>query len=189
MLIDVRACGITFPDVLVIEDRYQSRPPRPFAPGSEVSGVIKAVGDGVTAFKVGDRVAGNCSFGGLAEVVRTEPHRLFSMPDAMPYDEGAAFLLAYGTSYYALKWRGRLKPGETVLVLGAAGGVGIAAIEIGKALGARVIAACSTQEKLDFARSVGADGGILYPRGALDRDAQKALSEQFRSACGPKVAA
>jgi len=185
VLVDVRACGINFPDVLVIEDRYQSKPPRPFAPCSEVAGVIKAVGEGVSAFKVGDRVMGNCSFGGLAEVVRTEPHRLMRMPDTMPFDEGAAFILAYGTSYYALKWRGRLKAGETALVLGAAGGVGVAAIEIGKALGARVIAACSTEEKLAFARTCGADDGLIYPRGALDRDARKAFSERIRSVCGP----
>ena len=186
VLIDVKACGINFPDVLVIEDRYQSKPARPFAPCSEVSGVIRAVGEGVTVFRPGDRVMGNCSFGGLAEVVRTEPRRLIRMPDAMPFDEGAAFVLAYGTSYYALKWRGRLKAGETLLVLGAAGGVGIAAVELGKAHGARVIAACSTQEKLDFARAAGADDGLIYPRGALGRDDQKALSERFRSACGPK---
>jgi NADPH2:quinone reductase len=185
-VIAIKAAALNFFDILMIQGKYQIKPPFPFSPAAEVAGVIESVGAGVTDLKVGDRVMGNCSFGGLAEVVRTEPHRLITMPDAMPFDEGAAFILAYGTSYYALKWRGRLKAGETVLVLGAAGGVGIAAIEIGKALGARVIAACSTQEKLEFARSVGADDGILYPRGALDRDAQKALSEQFRSVCGPK---
>jgi NADPH2:quinone reductase len=186
VLVEVKACGVNFPDVLILEDRYQVKPPRPFTPGSEVSGVVTAVGEGVTTLRPGDRVLGNCAFGGMAEVVRAEPHRLIKMPDGMPFDEGAAFILTYGTSYYALKWKGRIQPGETLLVLGAAGGVGVAAVELGKALGARVIAACSTQEKLDFARAAGADDGLIYPSGRLDRDAQRALSDRFKSICGPK---
>ncbi|HEY3696655.1 NADPH:quinone oxidoreductase family protein [Phenylobacterium sp.] len=185
VLVQVKACGVNFPDVLIIEDRYQMKPPRPFSPGAEISGVVKAVGEGVTALRPGDRVLGNASWGGMAEEVVTEPHRLIRMPDAMPFDEAAGFILTYGTSYYALKWRARIRPGDTLLVLGAAGGVGLAAVELGKALGAQVVAACSSQEKLDFCKTYGADEGLVYDRGPLDHDARKDLSERFKAACGP----
>jgi NADPH2:quinone reductase len=185
VLIDVKACGVNYPDVLIIEDKYQFKPPRPFAPGGEVSGVISAVGGGVTRFKVGDRVLASTGWGGYAEKLALEEARCTPIPDNMPFDEAAAFVLTYGTSYYALKDRGHAKPGETLLVLGAAGGVGLAAVELGKAMGVRVIAAASSQEKIDLAIKHGADSGVVYPRGPFDKDGQKALAELFKGACGP----
>jgi NADPH2:quinone reductase len=184
-VISVKAIGINFPDVLMIEDKYQSKPPRPFAPGGEVSGVVKSVGEGVTNVKVGDRVLAQIGSGGMAEEVLAPAARLTKIPDAMPFDEAAAFILTYGTSYHALKDRGHIKPGETLLVLGAAGGVGLSAVELGKAMGAKVIAACSTQEKVDLAIKHGADSGVVYGRGPFDRDGQKALGQLFKDACGP----
>jgi NADPH2:quinone reductase len=185
VLIDVRACGVNYPDVLIIEDKYQFKPPRPFAPGGEVSGVISAVGEGVTRFKVGDRVLASTGWGGYAEKLALEEQRCTPIPDNMPFDEAAAFVLTYGTSYYALKDRGGLKAGETLLVLGAAGGVGLAAVELGKAAGARVIAAASSQEKVDLAIKHGADSGVVYPRGPFDKEGQKALADLIKGACGP----
>jgi NADPH2:quinone reductase len=185
VLIDVKACGVNYPDVLIIEDKYQFKPPRPFAPGGEVSGVISAVGDGVTRFKVGDRVLASTGWGGYAEKLALEEQRCTPIPDNMPFDEAAAFVLTYGTSYYALKDRGHVKAGETLLVLGAAGGVGLAAVELGKALGLRVIAAASSQEKVDLAIKHGADSGVVYPRGPFDKDGQKALADLIKGACGP----
>lgn len=185
VLIDVKACGVNYPDVLIIEDKYQFKPTRPFAPGGEVSGVIAAVGEGVTRFKVGDRVLASTGWGGFAEKLALEEQRCTPIPDNMPFDEAAAFVLTYGTSYYALKDRGALKAGETLLVLGAAGGVGLAAVELGKAAGARVIAAASSQEKVDLALKHGADSGVVYPRGPFDKDGQKALANLIKDACGP----
>lgn len=182
MLIDVRACGINFPDSLIIQDLYQFKPTRPFAPGGEVAGVVSALGDDSTGFAIGDRVIARTSWGGLAEQIAIAAARCVVMPDAMPFDEGAALLFTYGTSYHALKQRARLAAGETVLVLGAAGGTGIAAIEIAKAFGARVIAAASSEEKVAFARACGADDGIVYPRGPLDKDQSRALGEAFKAA-------
>ncbi|WP_299010618.1 NADPH:quinone oxidoreductase family protein [uncultured Caulobacter sp.] len=184
VLIDVKACGVNYPDVLIIEDKYQFKPPRPFAPGGEVSGVIAAVGEGVTRFKVGDRVLASTGWGGYAEKLALEEGRCTHIPDNMPFDEAAAFVLTYGTSYYALKDRGHLKAGETLLVLGAAGGVGLAAVELAKAMGAKVVAAASSQEKVDLAIKHGADSGVVYPRGPFDKDGQKALAELFKGACG-----
>jgi len=185
VLIDVKACGVNYPDVLIIEDKYQFKPTRPFAPGGEVSGVIAAVGEGVTRFKVGDRVLASTGWGGFAEKLALEEGRCTHIPDNMPFDQAAAFVLTYGTSYYALKDRGALKAGETLLVLGAAGGVGLAAVELGKAAGARVIAAASSQEKIDLAIKHGADSGVVYPRGPFDKDGQKALANLIKEACGP----
>jgi NADPH2:quinone reductase len=185
VLIDVKACGVNYPDVLIIEDKYQFKPTRPFAPGGEVSGLIAAVGEGVTRFKVGDRVLASTGWGGMAEKLALEEGRCTAIPDNMPFDEAAAFILTYGTSYYALKDRGSLKAGETLLVLGAAGGVGLAAVELGKAAGARVIAAASSQEKVDLAIKHGADSGVVYPRGPFDKDGQKALANLIKEACGP----
>jgi len=185
VLIDVKACGVNYPDVLIIEDKYQFKPTRPFAPGGEVSGLIAAVGEGVTKFKVGDRVLASTGWGGMAEKLALEEARCTKIPDNMPFDEAAAFILTYGTSYYALKDRGSLKAGETLLVLGAAGGVGLAAVELGKAAGARVIAAASSQEKVDLAIAHGADSGVVYPRGPFDKDGQKALANLIKDACGP----
>ncbi len=185
VVIAVKAVGINFPDVLMIEDKYQSKPLRPFAPGGEISGIVKSLGDGVTEVKVGDRVLAQIGNGGLAEEVVCPAGRLTKIPDAMPFDEAAAFILTYGTSYHALKDRGQIKAGETLLVLGAAGGVGLSAVELGKAMGAKVIAACSTQEKVDLAIKHGADSGIVYGRGPFDKDGQRALGALFKEACGP----
>ncbi|MDX9997953.1 MAG: NADPH:quinone oxidoreductase family protein [Phenylobacterium sp.] len=187
-VISVKACGVNFPDVLIIEDKYQYKPQRPFSPGGEVAGIVKAVGEGVTNVKVGDRVLGNTGWGGMAEQIALPAAKLIHIPDNMPWDEAAAFIMTYGTSHYALKRRGHLKPGQTLLVLGAAGGVGLAAVELGKAMGARVIAACSTQEKVDLAKSRGADDGVVYGRGPFDREGQKKLAELFKTACGPNGA-
>src|SRR6478752_6491506 len=162
VVLAVKACGVNYPDVLIIEDRYQFKPERPFAPGGEVSGIVKSVGEGVTHIKPGDRVLGNTGWGGMAEELALEAHRLVKIPDAMPYDEAAAFIMTYGTSWHALEARAHLQPGQTLLVLGAAGGVGLAAVELGAAMGARVIAACSSQEKVDLCLKHGAAGGVVY---------------------------
>jgi NADPH2:quinone reductase len=188
VVLHVKACGVNFPDVLIIQDLYQFKPPRPFAPGSEVAGIVTAIGAGVTQFKSGDRVFGMTGSGGMSEQLAVAATRCIAMPDAMPFDEAAAFILTYGTSHHALKDRAQLRPGETLLVLGAAGGVGLAAIELGKAAGARVIAAVSSAEKLEFAKAHGADDGVIYPRGPFDKPGAKALAELFKQACGPNGA-
>jgi len=185
VLIAIRAVGVNYPDVLIIEDRYQTKPPRPFSPGAEIAGVVEAVGAGVDELKVGDRVLAAIGHGGMAEKVAVKASKCVVLPEAMPFDEGAAFVFTYGTSYHALQDRAGLKAGETLLVLGAAGGVGLAAVELGKAMGARVVAAVSSQEKLDVAMRSGADAGLVYPRGEIDRDGQRALSTAFKDACAP----
>jgi NADPH2:quinone reductase len=187
-VVSIKACGVNYPDVLMIEDKYQFKPPRPYSPGGEIAGVIKEVGEGVTHLKAGDRVFGNAGNGGMAEEIAMDASRLTPMPAAMPFDEAAAFLMTYGTSYYALKDRGHLKPGQTLLVLGAAGGVGLAAVELGHAMGARVIAAASSQSKVDLTLAHGADAGVVYPAGPFDRDGQKALADLFKQACGERGA-
>jgi NADPH2:quinone reductase len=184
-IVAVKACGVNFPDVLIIEDKYQFKPPRPFSPGGEMAGIVKSVGEGVTNVKVGDRVMGNGGSGGMAEELAIDAARLQLMPEHMPFDEASAFIMTYGTSYYALKERAKLRPGESLLVLGAAGGVGISAVELGHAMGARVIAAASTQEKVDFAMARGASSGMVYPSGPFDKDGKKALAGLFKEACGP----
>ena len=184
VLIAVKACGVNYPDSLIIEDRYQFKPPRPFAPGGEVAGVVEAVGAGVAAVKPGDRVIGSMVWGGMAEKVAVAAARCTPMPDTMPFDEASALVLTYGTSIHALKDRARLRKGETLLVLGAAGGVGLSAVELGKAFGARVIAAASSQEKVDLARKHGADAGAVYPPGPFDKAGAKALADLFKAACG-----
>jgi NADPH2:quinone reductase len=183
-VVSVKACGVNYPDVLIIEDKYQFKPPRPFSPGGEISGIVKAVGEGVTHIKPGDRVLGNTGSGGMAEELAVEATRLTPIPAGMPFDEAAAFLMTYGTSYYGLKDRGHLRAGQTLLVLGAAGGVGLAAVELGAVMGARVVAAASSQEKVDLAKAHGADEGVVYPPGPFDRDGQKALADLFKQACG-----
>jgi NADPH:quinone reductase len=185
VLIRVAACGINFPDTLIIEDKYQVRPPRPFSPGAELSGVVERLGDGVTAIKVGQRVIASSTHGGLAEKVVMPAARCLPMPDAMSFETAAALTFTYGTSYHALKQRGRLEAGQTLLVLGAAGGVGLAAVEIGKAFGARVVAAVSSPEKAALAEAHGADASLVYPQGPFDADGRKALSAQFKDALGP----
>ena len=184
VIIAVAACGVNYPDSLIIEDRYQFKPERPFSPGGEVAGEIVALGEGVTHLKIGQRVLASIGWGGMAEKVAAEAARVVPIPDAMPFDEAASLLITYGTTYYALKNRAHLRPGESLLVLGAAGGVGSAAVELGKAMGARVIAAASSEDKVEAARGWGADAGVVYPRGPFDRDGQKKLSELFKSACG-----
>lgn len=186
--IAVKAVGINYPDTLIIADRYQFKPPRPFSPGMEASGLVDAVGAGVTAFQVGDRVMATTGSGALAEKVLAAAERCAPMPAGMPFDEGAAFLLTYATSHHALVDRARLVAGETLLVLGAAGGVGLAAIELGKAFGARVVAAASSREKVDFALEAGADDGIVYPEGPFDDAGRKALAASFKTVCGPSGA-
>jgi len=162
VIISAKAASVNFPDVLIIQNKYQVKPPLPFSPGSEVAGVVKAIGDGVDSVKSGDKVMAVTTYGAFAEEVKTPATRLVPIPDGMDYPTAAAFLLTYGTSEHALRDRGQLKAGETLLVLGAAGGVGIAAIEIGKALGARVIACASTEDKLAVCREHGADATINY---------------------------
>ena len=184
IVVDVKACGVNYPDALIIRDMYQFKPPRPFSPGGEISGIVSAVGEGVAGFKPGDRVLASIGWGGMATKVALDASRAVKIPDAMPYDEAAAFLMTYGTSHHALKDRAKIKKGETLLVLGAAGGVGIAAVELGAAWGARVIAAVSSQEKADFCKKHGATETVVYPSGPFDKDGQKALSEQFKAACG-----
>ena len=162
VVIDVKAAGVNFPDVLIIQNKYQLKPPLPFAPGAELAGVIKEVGTGVTGFQAGDRVIAMTMYGAFAEECVARAGQLIRMPPGLDFATAAAFTLTYGTSWHALKDRGQLRAGETLLVLGAAGGVGIAAIEIGKALGARVIAAASSAEKLAVCRAHGADETIDY---------------------------
>ncbi|MBB97129.1 MAG: NADPH:quinone oxidoreductase [Rhodobacteraceae bacterium] len=182
--IAIKAAGVNFPDTLMIRDLYQMKPPRPFAPGGEVAGLVDAVGDGVSGFAIGDRVLALTGHGGFAEFVCADAAKATKIPDAMPYDEAACFVFTYGTSYHALKDRGYLKPGETLFILGASGGVGAAAIELGKAMGARVIAGVSSDDKAAFCRQIGADETIVYPYD-MDRDAQKALSNRLKELCGP----
>ncbi len=188
VVLDVKAVGVNFPDTLIIQDLYQFKPQRPFAPGGEVSGVVASLGEGVSTLKVGDRVIGSTGWGGMAEKLAISADRCIPIPNNMPFNEAAAFIMTYGTSQYALKNRAALKAGETLLVLGAAGGVGIAAVELGKAMGAKVIAACSTQEKVDVAIAHGADAGVVYPTGAFDKAGKKALADIFKQACGPNGA-
>lgn len=180
----VRACGINFPDLLLIQDLYQVKPPRPFAPGGEISGIVDALGTGVEGLRVGDRVLMSPVRGGMAQKVVGSAGNCWKIPDVMPFDEAAALLLTYGTSHHALKDQARLQPGETLLVLGAAGGVGLAAVQLGKAMGARVVAAASTAAKLALAREHGADETVQYPTGALDKTAARALTDQLKSVCG-----
>jgi len=167
VVISVKACGVNFPDTLIIQGKYQFKPPMPFAPGGEVAGVVKEVGEGVDTVKVGDRVIAFIGWGGFAEEVLTDATRLIPMPGSMDFTDAAAFVMTYGTSHYALKDRAQLKPGETLLVLGAAGGVGLAAVEIGKVMGAQVIAAASTDEKLAVCKQHGANEVINYATGDL----------------------
>lgn len=188
VVVAVKVCAINFPDTLIIRDLYQFKPQRPFAPGGEFAGVIESVGEGVTGWKAGDRVIGMCGNGGLATKVALEAHRLFPLPDGVSFETGASLLMTYGTTIHGLKDRGHIKAGETLLILGAAGGVGISGIELGKAYGARVIAAVSSEEKAAAAREAGADDVVIYGRPPFDKDQSKALAEAFKAACGPNGA-
>ena len=175
VVLTMKAASINFPDVLIIQNKYQFKPPLPFSPGSELAGVVKEVGEGVKHWKPGDKVIAFTTFGAFAEEVKTEASRLIPLPEKMSFETGAAFILTYGTTDHALRDRAAMKPGETLLVLGAAGGVGLAAVEIGKALGARVIACASSPEKLAVCREHGADEGIDYAKEDL-RERIKALT-------------
>jgi NADPH:quinone reductase len=179
----VESCAVNYPDVLMIQDRYQHKPPRPFSPGTEVCGTVDAVGTEVRAIRVGDRVFGLTQHGGLAQKVNIQLHNCFRAPRTMPSGEASALLMTYGTAYFALRHRARLQAGETLLVLGAGGGVGLAAVEVGKALGAQVIAVASSQEKVHLAKSRGAGQGVICPRGPLDKDAARVFTDSLKTAC------
>ena len=185
VVVAVKACAVNYPDVLIIEDKYQFKPQRPFAPGSEIAGVIESIGDGVEGWAVGDRVLAVTGHGGMAEKMAIEAFRLFRLPEGRSFEEGSALLLTYATTIHALVDRGHLKAGQTLLVLGAAGGVGLAAIELGKAFGARVVAAVSSEEKAEAAKAAGADETLVYGRAPFDKDQSTALAEQFKAAGGP----
>lgn len=174
-LIDIKAAGINFPDVLVIAGKYQVKVPPPFVPGNEVAGIVEAVGEGVTRVKPGDRVIATPASGGFAEKCVAPENSCMPLPAALNFEQGAGFTVTYATTYHAFRQSTRLQPGETVLVLGAAGGVGITAVEVAKAMGARVIAAASSEEKLQFAREAGADATINYSEVSL-REAVKELT-------------
>jgi NADPH2:quinone reductase len=162
VLITVHAAGVNFPDGLMVRGEYQMKPPRPFTPGNEVAGIVTALGEGVTSLAVGQRVVSLCGLGGFAEQVLAPADRALPIPDGMDFKTAGGLMLVYGTSLHALQNKAKLKPGETLLVLGAAGGVGLAAVELGVAMGARVIAAASSQEKLELAKAHGAEIGINY---------------------------
>jgi len=185
LLVSVRACSINYPDALIIEDKYQLKPQRPFAPGSEIAGEVEAVGNGVAGWRVGDRLIAAVGFGGLVEKIAIPAERAIRLPAERSFEEGSALLLTYATAIHALVDRGRLEVGQSLLVLGASGGVGIAAVEIGKALGARVVAAVSSDAKAKAALGAGADQAMVYPAGDLD---PKALAQQFKEAVGPNGA-
>lgn len=176
VLVTVKAAGVNFPDVLMIQNKYQHRPPLPFSPGYEIAGVVKALGPDVTGLAIGDTGVAMLRFGGFAEEALVPAERFWRIPPDIDFVAAAAFPLAYGTSYHALKDRGRLQPGETLMVLGAAGGVGLAAVQLGKLMGAKVIACASSDEKLATCRQHGADMLVNYRTQNL-RDAIKELTE------------
>ena len=180
----VRAAAINYPDVLIIQDLYQFKPERPFSPGGEIAGEVIEVGEGVEGWSVGDRLIAVPGWGGLREEILIPAITAYRLPESRSFVEGAALLLTYATSIHALYDRGRLQAGETVLILGAAGGVGLAAIELAKAKGARVVAAVSSEAKKEAASKAGADVTLIYPRGPFDKEASKALSRQFKEAVG-----
>lgn len=175
VLLQVHAAGVNFPDTLIIEGKYQFKPPFPFSPGGEAAGVVGAVGEKVSHVKPGDRVMALTGWGSFAEEVAVPGYSVMPIPDGMDFASAAAFGMTYGTSMHALKQRANLQPGETLLVLGASGGVGLAAVEIGKAMGAKVIAAASSEAKLEVAKAAGADVLINYSEGSL-KDKLKAIT-------------
>ena len=180
VLIDNKAASVNFPDVLMIQGLYQFQPELPFSPGGESAGVVSSIGEGVENISVGDRVFAMTGLGAFAEKIIAPEHAVVKIPETMSFETAAALPMTYGTSLYALKQRAELKEEETLLVLGAAGGVGLATVELGKAMGAKVIAAASTQEKVDLCIQHGADEGFIYPTGKLDRDQQKELSSKIK---------
>ena len=184
VIIENKAASVNFPDVLMIQGLYQFQPELPFSPGGECSGIIVSVGENVENLKVGDRVFAMTGLGAFCEKILAPKHSVVKIPDSMSFETAAALPMTYGTSLYALKQRANLKEGETLLVLGAAGGVGLATVELGKAMGAKVIAAASTQEKVDLCLKHGADEGFIYPTGDLNRDQQKELSSKIKELTG-----
>ncbi|MGB7904357.1 MAG: NADPH:quinone oxidoreductase family protein [Steroidobacteraceae bacterium] len=183
VLIAMRACGLNFPDALLIRDLYQLRPPRPFSPGGEVAGIVVDVGREVTHVRAGDRVLAMPGWGGLATRVVADAAMCVKIPDAMSFEHGATLLVTFGTVHYALSRRAHLRSGESLLVLGAGGGIGLAAVELGRASGARVIAAASTQAKVDAALERGASTGFVYPTGEAAGDGRQ-LAQLFKTHCG-----
>ena len=174
VLVNIESIGVNFPDGLLVEGKYQAKPPTPFMPGGEFAGTVAATGDGASRFAVGDRVLGwQSAYGAYAEQIAVPESVMYKMPEAMSFDQGAALICATATAHHGLKQRGRLQAGETLVVLGAAGGTGIAAVQIGKAMGARVIAVCSTDEKIAFAKQEGADEGINYS----EQDLKQAIKD------------
>ena len=184
VLIENKACSINFPDVLMIQGLYQFQPELPFIPGGESAGIVSAIGEGVEGINIGDRVFAMTGLGAFAEKILAPQHAVVKIPESMDFETAAALPMTYGTSLYALKQRAELKKGETLLVLGAAGGVGLATVELGKAMGAKVIAAASTQEKIDLCLEHGADEAFVYPTGNLDKDQQKELSSKIKALTG-----
>lgn len=184
LIIDVKSASVNFPDVLMIQGLYQFQPPMPFIPGGESAGIVSEVGAGVEGFSVGDKVFAATGVGGICEKILTHKSNVRLIPEKMDFEIAAALSVTYGTSIYALKQRANLKAGETLLVLGASGGVGLATVQLGKAMGAKVIAAASTQEKVDICIENGADEGFIYPSGNLDRDQQKELSNKIKELTG-----
>lgn len=188
VLVAVKACAINYPDTLMIRDLYQFKPERPYSPGGELAGVVEAVGEGVTNFKPGDRVMAGIGNGGLREKAIVPAARMFPIPDDVPFEKAASLLMTYGTTIHGLKDRGHIKEGDVVLILGAAGGVGLSAIELAKAYGAKVVAAVSSEAKAEVARKAGADDVVIYPREEMDKAASKELANAFKAACGPNGA-
>ncbi|MCP9222256.1 NADPH:quinone oxidoreductase family protein [Erythrobacter sp. LQ02-29] len=184
VVVDVAACAINFPDTLMIRDLYQFKPERPYSPGGEIAGTISAVGEGVDGWQVGDRVLAGIGSGGLRERVAVDAGKLFHVPEGIELVDASALLMTYGTMIHALKDRGDISQGDTVLVLGAAGGVGLASVELAKAYGARVVAAVSSEEKAQAAKDAGADETVVYPRQPFDKDASKQLASDFKAAVG-----
>ena len=184
IIIEVKSASVNFPDVLMIQGLYQFQPPLPFIPGGESAGVVIEIGDGVEGFNIGDKVFAATGVGGICEKILAHKNNVKPIPENMDFEIAAALSVTYGTSIYALKQRANLKAGETLLVLGASGGVGLATVQLGKAMGAKVIAAASTQEKVDICIENGADEGFVYPSGNLDRDQQKELSNKIKELTG-----
>ena len=180
VLVRIQAVGVNFPDGLLIRDLYQVKPPRPLVPGSEFCGIVEGVAADVTQFRQGDVVIGRCGWGALSEYLALPQDRCLKIPHSLPRAAAAAFLFAYATAYHALHDAGRIQPGETLLVLGAAGGVGSAAVEVGRAMGANVIAAASSDAKLAFARSCGADRGLVYAADLQADGGQRALAAALK---------
>jgi len=188
VVISVRACGVNFPDALMIENKYQFKPPLPFAPGIEIAGIVKEAGAGVVHVKPGDRAIVSVGSGGFAEEAVADAKLCVPMPDGLDFGVAASSFVTYGTAWHALVDRAHLKAGEWLVVLGAAGGVGLAAVELGKAMGAKVVAAASSEEKVALTKANGADEGFVYPSGKLTKEQQKALSDDIKRLTGGRGA-